>query len=87
MRTSRLLPVPRSIRREVQADRMIIRRLWREGGGLVAWFFIAVIWNFVLYAMYRTGQFGPASKWASGLTPWERGEPTQGSDVEGPELS
>ncbi len=64
------IPVPPSIRREVRADRVIIRRVWREGGGVVAWVLIAVIWNFVLYAMYRTGQFGPASKWASGLMPW-----------------
>jgi hypothetical protein len=64
-----LLPVPRSIRREVQADRVIIRRIWREGGGVVAWVLIAVIWNFAMFAMFRTTRIGPGKEWESPLMP------------------
>ena len=48
---------------------MIIRRLWREGGGVVAWVLIAVIWNFVLFAMFRTTRIGPGKDWTSPLIP------------------
>ncbi|HTL67522.1 MAG TPA: hypothetical protein VL200_07665 [Lacunisphaera sp.] len=64
------IPVPPSIRREVAADRVIIRRIWREGGGAIAWVCIAVIWNFALYAMYRAGKFGPGEAWAYPWIPW-----------------
>ncbi len=31
---------------------------------------IAVIWNFAMFAMFRTGKVWPASDWASPLVPW-----------------
>lgn len=67
------LPVPQSIRREVQADRVIITRTWREGGGVVGLILVAVIWNSVMIAMYRSAEIEPDWVWAWFLIPWALG--------------
>ena len=67
------IPTPPSIRREVQADRVIITRTWRQSEQVVGWILIAVIWNGALIAMYRTARTGPPRVWASPLIPWALG--------------